>query len=875
MIMSVSTGPGATLVTFTDVCILFVCVYASYKLHPRHRDFKLRPSPHSDPNLNDKIAPRNAPPCAAYLLVSTTTHARLLPGRSESSPTSTSKSGAPIHAFSYPTLALLVGLRALPHIAVNFDLELDAGWGFRGLRLGCGYLGIDFVWKSLGLGWITNYLDKSGWTYNPIFNLSIPLFRDRGQSNGRAVLGLNPADYLGAAPTLSSSPSHDNDDHTASASSPTILTKLRHTLAARGYDPARVVDAWMLTMPAYFGHAGISPLTVYWVYTTGCNSEGNVFREGKKPRAPEENEGDALPLSLWLVVLEVHNTFGEGHVYVLEVGLERDADAHSHPRGSGYAEDPNPCLPSGYTHQWTFPRAFFVSPFNDLSGWYTVSVRAPSYPPPTSVHAPTQANDEPELPCDSPRPMVRIHLHADPDDPAISGINGNTDSEINTANATKAPGPLKLTALLHTRRAIPLYEVPSPYLAASSPTSSSPHLHRQQPLRAHPSILPALFAQPFALFLALPRVLYQAALLHYRRRLAVYARPEPAVHTPPHPKPPPTLASTSLLAPPPTLIPPPTGNIFRQPASLLQRAARRVVCAFLARRVCGENGTKVRVPVRIVELFDLGLGGDGCVGVQKAGEGRLLEFGFVGGGDADAHLTATTASWSSRLPVCDRADIPTLTLTLTSARFYPLVLLAPSVPLLLEVAKQEGLLVLTMGVGDADEERQDKQHEGDRSEKRTKEETLFLEIFGAHRSRYNSAKNQDSGLHLHPHRLSLLQRIRIYFLGLHEVIRDMELEVPAVHPLDDFALTPKPTALASTSAPLPPSAHALLTYPHPLLAYVYANIPLEYACTLLLTLAFLALHVLEVRFFALVGARFVRGAEPGGVWVRGAMAVRR
>ncbi|KAI5887848.1 uncharacterized protein SCHCODRAFT_02073351 [Schizophyllum commune H4-8] len=188
-----------------------------------------------------------------------------------------------------------------------------------------------------------------------------------------------------------------------------------------------IEDVWMMTMPSFMGFEGINPLTVYFVYAHGSGA-------------------------LWLVVLEIHNTFGEAHVHVLECGVKEDVQA----------------IPSGYSHQWTFPRAFHVSPFNSRAGFYTVSVKAPS-------HIPIPASSP-------PRPAIRVHLH-------------NPDS----TNPNK-PGDLKLTALLR---------------ATSSEVLSSG------------SLLRTLARAPFALLLPMARILYQAYILHYVKRLDVYIRPEP------------------------------------------------------------------------------------------------------------------------------------------------------------------------------------------------------------------------------------------------------------------------------------------------------------------------------------------------------------
>ncbi|ESK90323.1 hypothetical protein Moror_13752 [Moniliophthora roreri MCA 2997] len=168
-----------------------------------------------------------------------------------------------------------------------------------------------------------------------------------------------------------------------------IIGKLRGVLRDRGFleTDEELRDAWILTMPSYFGFEGINPLTVYFCYK---NTPG------------KENE-------LWLVVLEVHNTFHESHVYILQTGVNEDPLLTSQSQA--------------FDHRWTFPRAFHVSPFNDRLGYYVVSVRAPSYA------------------SDSPKPTVSIHLHTPSPDSA---------SEI---------GPLKLTATVRAALSLPF--VPS------------------------------------------------------------------------------------------------------------------------------------------------------------------------------------------------------------------------------------------------------------------------------------------------------------------------------------------------------------------------------------------------------------------------------
>jgi Protein of unknown function (DUF1365) len=81
----------------------------------------------------------------------------------------------------------------------------------------------------------------------------------------------------------------------------------------------------------------------------------------------------------------------------------------------------------------------------------------------------------------------------------------------------------------------------SPFLHSNSDAQIRVHLHtstgalklsaslrvkRTALFRTH-TALAALATDPFILFLTLPRTVFQATVLHYRRRLEVYKRPEP------------------------------------------------------------------------------------------------------------------------------------------------------------------------------------------------------------------------------------------------------------------------------------------------------------------------------------------------------------
>ncbi|CAE7050211.1 unnamed protein product [Rhizoctonia solani] len=253
------------------------------------------------------------------------------------------------------------------------------------------------------------------------------------------MTGLRPRNYLSDYPELT-----------------TIRQRLIKLLRP---SDIKLGEVWMMTMPSFMGFEGINPLTVYF-----CYEEGRT--------------------TVWGIVLEVHNTFGERHAYVLQIGKGEDSDDNKS---------------KGYDHQWTFARQFHVSPFNDRSGHYVCSVIMPSHPPP-SIALPSPSH------VITPRPVIRLHL------------------------LTASPSPqIKLVALLRPTISEPLTALNLlatlvlPPRGSRSPSSA--HL-----LSAIPEPAPGPWsALPLgaALLLTSLRIIYQAALLHYQRGLAVFARPEP------------------------------------------------------------------------------------------------------------------------------------------------------------------------------------------------------------------------------------------------------------------------------------------------------------------------------------------------------------
>lgn len=92
------------------------------------------------------------------------------------------------------------------------------------------------------------------------------------------------------------------------------------------------------------------------------------------------------------------------------------------------------------------------------------------------------------------KPAVRVHLH----ESSLPIHNTNPTSVI--PSTPKFKGPLKLTALHFTRTASSLDSI---------------------------TLLHILLRFPFALFLSFPRILKHAWILHYRKGLGVWKRPEP------------------------------------------------------------------------------------------------------------------------------------------------------------------------------------------------------------------------------------------------------------------------------------------------------------------------------------------------------------
>ena len=110
-----------------------------------------------------------------------------------------------------------------------------------------------------------------------------------------------------------------------------IKEKLWSHMHDHNVDTTQLRRSYLVTTPRVLGYS-FNPVSFHYVYDTSEN--------------------------LAVVVLEVNNTFGEKHIYVLEQSKETR-------------------IRQGYTSAQRFPRSFHVSPFNDRSGSYELQCRDP------------------------------------------------------------------------------------------------------------------------------------------------------------------------------------------------------------------------------------------------------------------------------------------------------------------------------------------------------------------------------------------------------------------------------------------------------------------------------------------------------------------
>lgn len=167
----------------------------------------------------------------------------------------------------------------------------------------------------------------------------------------------------------------------------------------------KIGSVYLITMPSYLGYEAMNPLSIYFCYSPIDQIES-------------QNDGKPIRPALSVVVLEVHNTFSERHLYVLQVGVEEVAKPQS-----------------GYQHQWDIPRAFHVSPFNDRSGTYQVCLTDP-------------------FSCDSNQPnlKIKITLFTNTGEKKLFASLAGSSRPLTTANLISALITYPFTLLLTSVR---------------------------------------------------------------------------------------------------------------------------------------------------------------------------------------------------------------------------------------------------------------------------------------------------------------------------------------------------------------------------------------------------------------------------------------
>ncbi len=456
-----------------------------------------------------------------FLLPSLVHHARFLPARSR-------------HQFRYDTLYLALELNAL-----------EAGKQDIGGRL--------FRWN----GRLTSsgrFAQSSAATLAPA---------------KRCVTGIHPDDYLRLAfPQLEAEASVSSEAASRKELvSSSILLKLAYELREHDaisvgpQDLDRPIDSfvqevgevWAVTMPAFLGFHGINPLTIYYVYEKAAAS----------PRGP-----------LKTIVLEVHNTFAERHVYVLPT-----ARASSSSAGASHREDAPEKRRAGYDHQWTFPRAFHVSPFNDRGGYYQLCIR--------DLFGPHSVAGKPEL-------DVRLILLVHPDQ------DGQAEEKPDAPVAeSKLRKKLLATLACHSLGAASASGRPGPQ--AMTPAN----------------MVKALVKQPFTLFLTFPRILWEAGKLHFRKRLDAFARPDMQEGAGGHAQ---GAAEWDGTGWPPSLNPTEAsaaqlekdGGILWTAPSHTERLFERRLCAFARRRVQLDPSLRIRVEFADRSQPPIDIAGEHC-----------------------------------------------------------------------------------------------------------------------------------------------------------------------------------------------------------------------------------------------------------------------
>lgn len=458
------------------------------------------------PSLLERFfTPRATYGTAAWVVPAETRHARFLPVESK-------------HAFRYNTLYLALRLDQLE------TRKLDAGHAFawKGPVLEPEFVdhaaladrrGVTPAGHSHDSAPHTDTADavdqKTEWkakmrAAERIERRRLEEKRARNDRYTWSLTGLRPSSYLRTQIPLAASapntPAAESDTAKAAWISGSVLLKLAYELRQRGFLSVGPQDSettgahwrselghvWTVTMPSVAGITGINPLTVHYCYRP--HGFGDETHRSSLRATTDDKRGE-----FWLVVLEVHNTFSERHIYVLEAGTNEDgAEVLQAAQSSSTAKR------GGCDHQWTFPRSFHVSPFNDRGGYYRLFLKEPF-----AADADASSQAEPQTFALGIRLLLLVE-------------------EENSAGNDHGPSsPRLVKKLMATLDSI----APAPASAKGGADAARRTGRRVRPLSSA-TLYAALMRQPVDLFLTFARILWQAGKLHFAKRLDAFGRPD-------------------------------------------------------------------------------------------------------------------------------------------------------------------------------------------------------------------------------------------------------------------------------------------------------------------------------------------------------------
>lgn len=193
-----------------------------------------------------------------------------------------------------------------------------------------------------------------------------------------------------------------------------------------------------------------------------------------------------------------------------------------------------------YQHRWTFARSFHVSPFNSRDGYYTLSLNAPFTTSATLI-------------------------------PTCDHIESSNHPSLSSPLSAK----LSISLLLLTPE-----KTPKLHARLASTPSVSP-----LPFTSHQILYQTLCVFPIALIMTTPRIMWNAGVLAWGKKLRMYARPEPVSMVRPDPgeveaKAP--LSDWGLVQTSPVACP---GGIHSRPISSAELFSRELVLKFIKHRL--------------------------------------------------------------------------------------------------------------------------------------------------------------------------------------------------------------------------------------------------------------------------------------------------